>query len=82
MNNLINAAIAERELLLLEKRTCEEVAEDTTMPELNRMAADLRIATIDCSVGMLDGLINLHLERIPMDDFIEQINTNLSDQCN
>jgi hypothetical protein len=82
MNTIINAAISEREWLLHDKENCEEIMQDTNLPEETRAAADIRIMTIENSLSMIDGLIALHLERMPVESFIEQINTNLSDQWN
>jgi len=82
MTTILIAALNERELLLLDKENCEEILSDCSLPELNRAAADLRIATIEQAINMIDGIIALHLERMPITDFIEFLNTNLSDQCN
>lgn len=82
MTTLLDAAINERELLMLDKENCIEIINDCSLPEIHRAAADIRVATIEQAVNLIDGIIAGHLEKIPIELFIDFLNSNLSDQCN
>lgn len=82
MNVVLTAALQEFELLQMEKQDCEEIVADKTLPEISRAAADIRLAGLDVCLNLTEGVIMHHLEKIPVEEYLMDINNNLSDQWN
>lgn len=82
MNVLLAAALQEFDLLQFEKEDCEEIAGNKSLPEVSRAAADIRLATLEVSMNMCEGIIMAQLERMPVAVLLESIENNLSDKWN
>ncbi|GAA4327571.1 hypothetical protein GCM10023149_31050 [Mucilaginibacter gynuensis] len=82
MNLLLNASLNERDLLCYDIEDLKDIVNDMSLPATSRVAADVRLLVLENALNMLDGLIELHLERLPIDVVLYNINNNLSNQCN
>ncbi|SEM65704.1 hypothetical protein SAMN05192574_101359 [Mucilaginibacter gossypiicola] len=74
MNVFLNAAFSELELLEMENQDLEDIINDESIPEVPRAMAGLRLEGNMMTICMLNSRIDKHIENMPIDILINEIN--------
>ena len=82
MNALLKAALNERDSIVADMEMLTEVVDDIRVDEETRMCADIKLHGNAYQLTYIDRLIELQLEKLPIETVLKAINTNLSTKCN
>ena len=75
MTTILKAALNEKELIEFENEDLQELIDDLELPEVTRAMADIRLALHQQNLLMLDTIIQKQLDKIPVEDFLHEINS-------